>query len=125
MALACGQERPRLSAGKALATDVGCFPAADASQKSLPGLGPGKSRGYAEVAVIRVVIPFLRSLACTTGEICEILAETTGTPTVQLAGWRCACAPNTALWQWILVIGSCPGGKIVRPFLTFEFDNLA
>jgi len=86
MALACGQERPRLSAGKALATDVGCFPAADASQKSLPGLGPGKSRGYAEVAVIRVVIPFLRSLACTTGEICEILAETTGTADCPASG---------------------------------------
>jgi len=58
MAFACGQMRPRLSAGKALGQTLRRFLAADASQKSLPGLGLGKSPGrYAEVAVMRVAIP--------------------------------------------------------------------
>ena len=87
MAFACGQKRPRLSAGKALGQTLRRFLATDASQKSLPGLGPGKSPGrYAEVAVIRVAIPLFAIVGMHTGKICEIPMETTGTPTVQLAG---------------------------------------
>ena len=57
MALACGQKRPRLSAGKALAADVGALPGGGRLKSRCPVWELEKGGGLAEVAVMRVDIP--------------------------------------------------------------------
>src|SRR5205814_5803880 len=95
------------------------FLAADASQKSLPGLGPRKSRGLRGSCNYKSRHPVFAIVGMHDWRNWRDPVKTTGTADRPVRAVRRAWAPKIALRRWILAIGSCRG-KILCPLILFS-----
>src|SRR6266496_816033 len=120
MALACGQKRPRLSAGKALATDVEALPGGGRLSKVAARFGTLEKPGGVAEVVIRVPIPLFAIVDMPHWQNLRDPDGNDWDADCPASGVRRTCAPNIALWRWDTCYRVVPKGKIVRPSILFS-----